>query len=218
MRWPRITLATKYRFLFGAAVVLIIGATLAVPFYTVELLVLQQPFREAQRVVESCFRHTLPNPGIGPGVHGGRYSIIPDDVMDNVRFTRLDPTAATQPTTRPGDEDAFLRQAIAAFRARPDKEFFYRTVVTDRGWEFRYAHAVWVKRSCLNCHDVGRGAPPYRENQLAGVLSVDLPASQSGRFSLVNRAVLVAAGVLAGILAILVFYVITTRFILAPVH
>ncbi len=217
MRLPRITLAAKYRILFGAAVVLIIGSALAVPWYTVELLVLQQPFREAQRVIEAYFRHVLPNPEVGPGVHGERYSIFQDMVMDRVRFAPFD-AAATQPAADPnagGDE--FLRQAFAAFRTRADKDFYYRTRWGEGGQRFQYAHAVWVARRCLNCHDVGRGAKPYRENQLAGVIHVDLPIAQSANYAFMNRAVLVAAGILAGVLAILVFYVITTRFILAPI-
>ena len=55
MRFVRISLATKYRILFGAAVVLIIGAALAVPWYRMELLLLDQPFREAQWIVEDYF-------------------------------------------------------------------------------------------------------------------------------------------------------------------
>ncbi len=216
MRLPRIRLAIKYRFLFGTAVVLIIGAALAVPWFTMEVLVLQQPFREAQAIVESHFRHVMSNPDAGPGVHGDKFSLLPERVLDQARFVKLaggGEAATTQPAL-----DEFAAQAVSAFRDRPSKEFFYRKVWEPEGRRFRYAHAVWVTRSCLNCHDVGRGASPYRENQLAGVITVDLPAGQSDQFSLINRAVLLSAGMLAGILAILVFYVITTRFILAPVH
>ena len=93
----------------------------------------------------------------------------------------------------------------APFGVTPTRSFYYRAVRDDAGRQFRYAHAVWVTRGCLGCHDEGGSARPYRENQLAGVIAVSLPIEQSGQSSLLNRVVIVAAGALAGILAILVF-------------
>jgi signal transduction histidine kinase len=90
-------------------------------------------------------------------------------------------------------------------------------VEPDGRW-YNYAHAVRVEKSCLSCHDDGRTATPYRENELAGIITVSLPADRIDRQLLFNRLWIAAAGVLAGILAILVFYVILQRFILAPIH
>ena len=45
MRLVRISLATKYRILFGLAALLIIGAALSWPWYLVEALVEDPPFR-----------------------------------------------------------------------------------------------------------------------------------------------------------------------------
>ena len=84
MRFARISLATKYRILFGLAVVLIIGAALAVPWYYMESLVLQQPFREAQSIAESYFRLVLsaaePAASTAAGVHGGKFGLRPETV------------------------------------------------------------------------------------------------------------------------------------------
>ncbi len=219
MRFTRISLATKYRILFGLAVVLIIGAALAVPLYTMEILVLQQPFREAQSVADSYFRLVLANPEAAAGVHGGAFGLVPEPLPEQPQFIPLEPDP-NGPTTRPHDrrDEPFVREALAAFRERPSKDFFYRNQSDTTGRRFEYAHAVRVGRRCLNCHDEGRSAQPFRENQLAGIIAVALPAGQSGQYSLLNRVVVVAAGVLAGILAILVFYLITTRFILSPIH
>jgi signal transduction histidine kinase len=218
MRLARISLATKYRFLFGLAVLLIIGAALAVPWYALEVLVLQQPFREARSASEAYFRLVLPHAGVMTAVHGGKSGLMGGVVEAQPTFVSLDELsdeATTQPAT---DVDAFLAEAFSTFRERPDKDFFYRTSRDERGRRFRYAHAVWVTRGCLNCHGEGRSEEPYRENQLAGIITVDLPAEQSGQAAIVNRVLVVGAGVLAGILAILVFYLITTRFILSPIH
>jgi len=219
MRHTRISLATKYRILFGLAVVLIIGAALAVPWYTMELLLLQPPFREAQNLADTYFRLILANPEITAGAHGGASGLLPEPVLAQPRFIPLEPDPNAGVASRPESEtDDFIRDALAAFRERPSQEFYYRSRSIGSEHRFEYAHAVRVTRRCLNCHEEGRSARPYRENQLAGVIRVDLPAGQAGQHALINRIVVVLAGALAGILAILVFYIITTRFILSPIH
>ncbi|MBK9118984.1 MAG: HAMP domain-containing protein [Phycisphaerales bacterium] len=222
MRLVRISLATKYRLLFGLAVLLIIGAALAVPWYYMEAIVLQQPFREARSVAEGYFRHVLPQPEETPteGFHSGRFGLLPDAPPPVPTFARLtsdvnDPLSVAQRSL----QDPFVDRAFRTLRSNPTSRTYYETTwAEDRGREFRYAHAVWVTRQCVDCHAEGGFARPYRENQLAGLILVDLPAEQSRLASQINRVVIVAAGTLAGILAILVFYLITTRFILAPIN
>ncbi len=224
MRVMRISLATKYRVLFGLAVLLIIGAALAVPWYYMEVLVLQQPFREAQGAVENHFfwlgapdRESVA--AAAGGAHGGKFGLFPEPLHSPSRFISAEPRPdETSATTNPAGVEPFVADAFRSFRRHREKEFYWRTESGAGGRRFEYAHAVWVTRRCLNCHDEGGNARPYRENELAGIVTVDLPAEQSGESTLVNRIVVVAAGALAGILAILVFYVITTRFILAPIH
>jgi signal transduction histidine kinase len=222
MRFARISLATKYRILFGLAVVLIIGAALAVPWYYMESLVLQQPFREAQSIVDNYFRLVMPahesGAGTTGGAHGGKFSLLPggagrEPVFVHTELNPDDPLSVVNAAQR----DPFVDEAFRTLRKRPNTESYNRTQWGEDGRRFRYAHAVWVTRRCLSCHEEGRSARPYRENQLAGLILVDLPAETSGA-SVLNRMVILAAGALAGILAVLVFYLITTRFILAPIH
>ncbi len=221
----RISLATKYRILFGLAVVLIIGAALAVPWYYMESLLLMQPYREAQSLAENYFRLVLParEPGAGEsgatGVHGGKFALDPDLPPAEPVFVRLeanpdDPQSILAQLKR----DPFVDTAFRAFRKRPLSDSYHRTTWEESGRRFRYARAVWVTRRCLNCHDEGRSARPFRENQFAGMILVNLPAELSRQASFMNRLVIVLAGALAGIFAILVFYLITSRFILAPIQ
>lgn len=53
---------------------------------------------------------------------------------------------------------------------------------------------------------------------LIGIIDVRLPASSADELHFLNLAILVLAGMLAGFLAILVFYLISQRLILAPVR
>lgn len=222
MRLGQVSLATKYRVLFGLAVLLIIGAALAVPWYYMEQIILEQPFREAQSIVEGYFRRQMADPTDAAreasSVHGGPMSILPEKQSQRAEFIPL-AGADENPTARePGADDAFIAEALRTFRRYPSEEYFYRTQYAPGGVLFRYAHAVWINKQCLECHGEGRSAHPYRENQLAGIITVDLPAEQSRQSSFLNRVVIVAAGGLAGIFALLAFYVITTRFILSPIH
>jgi two-component system, NarL family, sensor histidine kinase BarA len=220
----RISLATKYRVLFGLAVLLIIGAALAVPWYYMEALVLQQPYREARSIADSYFRVIMAAPGSAAasaagGPHGGKSSLLPTTSAREPVFVTMDLNPDDRfSIVNQSKNDPFVDEAHHTLRRNPTSESYYRTTYDETGRRFRYAQAVWVTRRCLNCHEEGRSARPYRENQLAGMILVDLPAETSRQASLINRVVIVAAGALGGIFAILVFYVITTRFILAPIH
>jgi len=220
MRLPHISLAVKYRILFGLAVLLIITAALSVPWYRMEALVLEQPFREARRMVDDYFRLALAgSTGDAPThVHAAKNALIVDRPANGPRFVRFPGNLGDASTAAEGLGDPFLRRALRTFLSDPTADFTYATERAAEGRRFRYAHAVRVTQSCLSCHDVGKTARPYRENQLAGLITVDLPTSVSDAELVFNRVWLVAAGLLAGILAILVFYIITHRFILAPIH
>src|SRR5439155_20494077 len=55
-------------------------------------------------------------------------------------------------------------------------------------------------------------------NKLIGIVSVDIPSQIETNQLLLNRVFILSAGLLAGTLAIVVFYLITTRLILQPVR
>lgn len=224
MRLARISLATKYRILFGLAVLLIIGAALAVPWYRMELLVLDQPFHEAQRMVESYFRLVMPEAGSTAGqagsVHGEEFGLLGEKGVHQPHFipVGLNPEDVDTLTDEAGG-DPFVGKALRTFLRNPNQSSVYTTREEPGGRHFYYAHAVRVSKRCLSCHGEAKTARTvYRENQLAGIITVDLPADLSASGMFWNRLVIVAAGALAGTLAVLVFYVITHRFILAPVH
>ncbi|MEP0846243.1 MAG: HAMP domain-containing protein [Phycisphaerae bacterium] len=222
IRLIRISLAAKYRILFGLAVVLIIGAALCVPWFHMENLVYQQPFREAQRVADDYFRLALANPGapggVAVGLHGVDTSLLPAGPHE-VRFVRLSGVrGAEEPVFDDQASSPFLLKSARTFLTHPESEFVFHTQEHEAGRRFLYAHAIRVKKSCLSCHDEGKTARPYRENELAGILAVELPARLSDQELLLNRLTMIAAGALAGVLAILVFYIITHRFILSPIE
>ena len=222
MRSYRLSLAVKYRILFGTAVALIIGAALYVPWYLMELLVAEQAFREAQRLADAHFRLVMPS-GLQAGrpvgsIHMRETSLLSEDVGTEPRFVQLTASLDDPDSVLiDGQRDPFVRMAFREFLADPQRRWVYENE-TEKGhrW-FLYAHAVRVSKSCLTCH--GEGSPrTFTENQLAGLVEVRLPTDRLATVSTWNLIWLIASGGLAGILAILVFHIITHRFILAPIH
>jgi signal transduction histidine kinase len=208
--------------LFGLAVLLTTAAALSVPWFRMEALVLEQPFRESQRIADEFFLDVLASPGgpAGGGLHGDDASLLSGRTRAATRFHKYsadpsDPESLTHDLA----EDEFLAAAARRFLRHPGEDFVY---TTDRAKSasalFRYAQAVRVTRSCLTCHSETGTATPYRENELAGFISVDVPAAETETYLWFNRMWILLAGGIAGVLAILVFYVITKRFILAPIQ
>ncbi len=220
MRLFRFSLAAKYRLLFGAAVLLIIAAALLLPLHRLDRLVLEQPFREAQRVADDYFRMAIASTagkGGGVGLHGSNTLLPPERASTEISFVPLSvPVDDPRSLLRQREQNPYAEKAVAAFRRNPDEKFIWTTDEELR--VLRYAHAVRVSRSCLDCHGEGKTAVRYSENELAGVITVALPIPDASREQAINRAMFVAAALLSGLLALLVFYVITRRFILTPIR
>jgi signal transduction histidine kinase len=220
MRLIRFSLAAKYRLLFGAAVLLIIAAALLLPLYRLDRLVLEQPFREAQRVADDYFRMAIASPGGkggGMGLHGSNSTLPAERAATEVSFIPLNVDVGDpRSLLRQRETNPLAERATAAFRRNPDEKFVWDT--DDDLRVLRYAHAVRISRSCLDCHGEGKTAVRYAENELAGVITVALPIPDAGRERAINRAMFVASALLSGLLAVLVFYVITRRFILTPIR
>jgi two-component system sensor histidine kinase BarA len=225
MRLPRFSLAAKYRFLFSAAVLLIIAATLAVPWSRMESLVLEQPFREAQRIADTYFRQGILSGDHGAGgsgsVHAGGLGedFAPTDTSRTARFAPR-PRMSGEDPNRPVSEsaDTFANQALVTFLRHANRQHLAQISDGPEGSYHSYAFAVRVGASCLNCHAEGPAKTIYRENELAGAIVVELPADVSREGIFWNRMIIGVAGALAGILAILVFYLITHRFMLSPIE
>ena len=134
----------------------------------------------------------------------------------------------------------FDKRAFVQFARQRDLEaysiYYERRDGTDG---YRYARPLRLTRSCAACHTLneeGRLArlagpeaagPPAattapatrpRPERLIGIVSVDAPSRINANELLLNRVFILAAGLLAATVAIVAFYLITTRLILQPVR
>ena len=122
--------------------------------------------------------------------------------------------------------DPFIRQGVREF-LKPDGLSSAFTLEQPT----RYLHSVWATRGCLTsgCHSApldeqdaaetdGSRPTIFELGGLVGLIHVTLPEGQTEETLLFNRLFIVVGGLLAGICAIVTFYLITQRFILEPVR
>ncbi len=209
LRRLEISLAAKCQLLFGAAVLLTIMGALLMPWRRTEQLTNQLDQRAANTLAD----HVLAE-------HVARMQIA----TTNPATTQYSALAEVTPDARlvgvnsklPG---AFESRAISYLIQHPDADFYPRYYDRkDKTKGYRYGLALYgnneENKSCLECHAkqaaVGTG--------LLGVVSVDIQSQVEAGQAILNRFSFIAAGLLAGVVAIIVFYLITTRLILKPVR
>jgi two-component system sensor histidine kinase BarA len=220
VRRLNISLAAKCQLLFGAAVVLIITAALFVPWQRMEQLTEQLNTTAAAAVADSAVRQHVTTAAFP--------AKLPIQALEPNRLVRINGRDSYAPrlvTITPSPDTtltAWERSVLSQFRQEPEARQFarkYRRRDDTQG--FYYAQVLNMQTECIRCH-----APP--ESQAAtqaalhqiilGIVSVDIPSQIRSNQLLLNRVFLLTAGLLAGTLAIIVFYLITTRLILQPVR
>jgi two-component system sensor histidine kinase BarA len=239
IRRLNISLAAKCQLLFGSAVVMIIGAALAVPWQRMTQLTAQLDRTAAEAVADGVVRRHVATATTGPAPSS------PTDHVD-ARPVRVDGIDALVPRmVGVKDHTAgltqwerdYLAKLLANPAAGPDyKPYRHRDYTVG----VRFAQPIYAGVECVRCHgqpvgpylqlsrdptarlwDAARPAPGARPGvpaPLLGFVSVDMPSRVRTSQLLLNNVFLLTAGLLAGTLAIAVFYLITTRLILQPVR
>jgi signal transduction histidine kinase len=220
-KFVRITLATKLRLMFGAAVLGIIAAAIAVPWYFMELLAeqgLQLSAAELTRLrlnewekyhraedpnqrrlarvseVEKAYEHD------GKGRKGPTFNILSTD-------PKLDSSA---------------QQAMDVLFRNKRQDLFILKAEDERGRTvYRCFRAVRIGSACADCHNASNPSQRLRfdRDQLVGMIDAALPgAVATGTLIWWTRGAFVIGGLLAAMVAVIVFAVLTQRLILRPVR
>jgi two-component system, NarL family, sensor histidine kinase BarA len=210
VRQLRISLAAKCQILFGSAVVMIIGAALFVPWHRMDDLMKQLNARAAFTLSEQAkldhlewaLRHSpspsRPPPSTQPWTENLDYQ--------HPQLAGADPDAPTL--------SRFERRAIRHFLDTPSSNIYDQVYVSPTGQSrYRYARRLMMEDNCMACHAQAAGRHGF-----IGIVSVDIVSQVDANELKLNRLFIFLAGLLAGSLAIAVFYVITTRIILQPVR
>ncbi|MDP9175188.1 MAG: ATP-binding protein [Planctomycetota bacterium] len=241
-RHLRISLAAKCQILFGAAVILIIGAALYVPWKRMESLILEVNLQTGeqlclQTMAEHVARQTQlrDNPHSSPPQESAaltRPSTQPADAQQFV-VDYVPPKIVPVNPPKGFEMDRFERRALAQFIDKPDLFHFQTNQRIKNAQRYRMAMPLYDDQSCISCHaqQSGLAVPttlpdstnlattvPTLRRTLLGIVVVDIPSEDNDNQLFVNRVFLLIAGLVAGTLAIFVFYLITTRLILQPVR
>ncbi len=189
--WRRLSLANKCLLLFGAAVILIIVAALSVPWLRMNSIVDEGQY-EASRQLVFEWRTRAERAG-----KDGQPPASDTVAGGAIAVLSLEDAA------RRAREDWFVKDALAWLSGTPDHADY-----NDGGWDWdgttrRYWHASAVRNP---------------EGALTGMIVLDRPSSAAARQIVVNTAYMLSAALIAGGVAVLVFYLITTKIILSPVR
>lgn len=241
----RVSLANKCQLLFGTAVLLILSAALAVVWLRMDRLVLEGQEHAARQLAESQlnvlvlwqahaqraedFRREFPN--------GARLHLIRRESFDQT--SSLDPFAkqAVQYFKGRYDRDELAHpQNIDGLdyyryaRAIRLRDLRRRSKALGLDWPDDDVEAAAFVGP-LPDKDFSLGEPETPSSALEAlraahqlahslemVLLIDLPNQEAEKQRMLNRIFLIAAGVVSGLLAIAVFWFITTRLILSPVR
>ena len=243
VRQLRIPLAAKCELLFGAAVILVIAAALLVPWQRMEQLTEQLNEKAAAMVArhavgEHVIRHMsragadVAAPATQPNADVGRATTIDGQSYAQPRLVPLSAGETARNVTR------FELSALARFQKDPKQRFHAR--LDPNTDTYRYAQPLRAAQTCAQCHggiaspqtvlasagaavDPGPGQPrdaasTTQPAPLIGIVSVEIPSQIATRQIVLNRVFLLTAGMLAGTIAIVIFYIVTTRLILQPVR
>ena len=211
----RISLANKCQLLFGAAVILILTAALTVGAVRMQTLV-REGQEETARKLASAWLAGMIQLDDQPFPH----PTTPEENRYLPGFTIT--TVEKEYFNAIAGQDPFLAEAIALFRTQNNRTEIAKPAVDADGHKlFRYARAVRVSDLALihNHKDPEHpdDAPPP-DNPLEKILLIEVQTFLAQNQLILNRVYIIAAGLLAGLLAIGTFWFITTRIILSPVR
>ncbi len=210
--WFSVSLASKCRILFGLAVLLIIAAALFIPWLRMKDLVDEANLHSARLMgrlalsrsnlsssgwdqAQSALARWWPSGSQGQlGLRGPVPKLIPlSDPSDPLPPPGVDDFTARSILVLA--QNSALTEAPPMLEESEEGGLVYRIALAVRAVEGRY--------------------PP---GTLLGIVSVSYPTSTARVELLTNLGLSLMAGALAGILAVLVFYLITNRLILSPVR
>jgi two-component system, NarL family, sensor histidine kinase BarA len=229
LRWrpAKMSLATKCRVLFGVSAALIIGAALFVQWQRLEQLTRELNLSAGRAVTRTeVARHILEM-----SKPTDRAATRPTRNAERLDFGELDLTpprligAATLEAMSPDD---FEKQAFDRFKRRMERESYSTLIDSPRGQAFFYAEPLTIVQSCLACHSPPPSSRVRAPGSLApsttaaeapfGIVAVRFPNQIPAKQIFLNRIFLVAAGLISGLLAIMILSFVISRLILRPVR
>ena len=217
-----ISLANKCQLLFGFAVLVLLAGALSVPWIRTRMLIREGQFGANRQLAEAWLadRIQLGTVEYPDGVPRRFNELFDDpDSAPPLRMSLID-VDEVDPAF---DRDQFVAAALERFRA--DETLTEHTALTTVGGQVVYRFARPLRESQMRAirdQSVTNFATEPFDPTVADPIRKLLIIDRTSRFAegqlLRNRIYIMAAGVVAGLLAVLVFYLILTKLILSPVR
>lgn len=209
--WPKFSLAAKCRILFGMAVVLILAATLYLPWIQMDGLSKEADVQAALQVAlvaRLTANLDAQDDWLTVGEHLARDWPATVRSIQAMKLPPLDPptlySIEQEEDLREQAPRGFLLESFRRFRQEPALQYTRKFQEDLDGHWVRLALAIRTPET------------DPQPNTLRGMIHVRLPIQNEGqRWSLI---VLLLAGLSGGFLAMLVFYLVTQYLILSPVR
>jgi len=207
----RISLANKCQLLFGAALVLIVTSALTVVWFRMEKLVRDDQQNHARQVADLWLQQQLELLHILPATE----DISTTAGMDAPMLLRL---ISREQFEQISQRDAFLAVAIRKFQLVDDATDQMIKERVDEGRPYyRYARAIRASQVQKEDFSPAVSTAPLTD-PLEKVLVLEFSGDQAQRQRVLNLIFVITAGLVAMLLAIGMFWFVTTRIILSPVR
>jgi signal transduction histidine kinase len=217
----KFSLALKLRILFGAAVLAIIAAALAVPWYFMELLEAQRAQRDAGELTRLRLNEFLrDHPDANRDHHSDvalLYAMVSGEPGEGRKGPFLNFLKPTPPSE--GVLDSTAREALADLTRNGDRDLAVVSTEDRQGRQvFRCFRPLRVGTSCIDCHGpLSPANPQFQPGELVGLIEVAIPPPSSSLIWL-TRSAFIGGAVLAAVFAFVVFTALMQGLILRPIR
>jgi two-component system sensor histidine kinase BarA len=216
-----ISLANKCQLLFGAAVVVIVAAALLVPWIQTPQTVREGQFEVARQLAEAWLTSEI---HLGQLQQRSGYTFRADALSSDEDQQALWITLVTVDELDPTDElDDFIARAIRKAQSRDDVSEHAAMMTIDGREVYRYARFIRESqrraiRDPAVAEFTGGAFAPDVADPLWAMLIIDRHSVLAAGQLLRSRVFIIAAGIAASLMAMVVFYLILTKLILSPVR
>ncbi|HMN95169.1 MAG TPA: ATP-binding protein [Phycisphaerales bacterium] len=202
-----LSLSAKSQMLLGAAIVALVTGALAVPWIRIDDAIDESQHEVARQLADVW---KLRGEALRP--------IEWRDAPIRMRFVPLEPQIDAFVAV-----DDFQRDTIEQFRAEPERRERFLEVRRGNDRLYRYARAIrQSERTTVQARGAIEFRPGTRDASVAdplqGVLFIDRDSSVAAGQTLISRVFLVATGVGAALIGVLLVHLILARLVLRPVR
>ena len=209
-----LSLAQKCRITFGAAVILVLCLALTLPYIWMKQLT-KKAYLDAARaksdlLLENHFQLKTPDQPALPLLSTTGSPADPKNLqMQWISFTK-DSTPAGLTNQQ--------KDMLTQLKNNPHVEDSLILTKREGILQGDYVRIFRAKHTCISCHNPQGCASPFSENQPVGAVVIQGLATDVEKLQLMNWFWIMMAGLIAGVGAIVAFYMITQRVILRPIR